>query len=320
MSDDTTRRVEELFGEKQFDVESSINMYATSCVYLAAFAIYDENIVETYKDQIRNCHVYLIGLVPKIELAGCAQEGRDLITSYEVAGQRYDLRWPMPPGCLLKGDGETGYYVVDPAGTRSFPGPDATMMRLKAQIEFKVLYIGQAFGESGSRNALDRLRKHETLQKIALKGIPDGYVLTLLMLEILPANRMIMMFNPFAKDTTQGDQRISRALDKLASTSEAEKTTLYEAALIRYFAPPYNKEFKNSFPSTNMKVLAECYSKDIVGVTAEISLDNLPFRLCSGTVAARDSHIAHHDLHKEEDRRVFFTKGLSRSDRKDSKG
>ena len=48
-------------------------------------------------------------------------------------------------------------------------------------IDFEVLYIGQAFGDGGSRNALDRLLKHETLQKIAVKGVPAGSVLMLLL-------------------------------------------------------------------------------------------------------------------------------------------
>jgi hypothetical protein len=61
--------------------------------------------------------------------------------------------------------------------------------RLSAEYDavgFEVLYIGQAFGNDGSRNALDRLKKHETLQKIAVKGIPEGYTLTILMLAIEP--------------------------------------------------------------------------------------------------------------------------------------
>lgn len=306
--EERNNKIKELFGSKLFDVENDINIHATSFVVLPAAAIYDEDLLISYMPQIRDCHVYLIGLVPKIDFVDCQQDGLDLVTSYRVAGQQHDLRWPMPPGLSLKGDGESGWYVVDAAGTKSFPSQDAMITRLNAEtyIGFKVLYIGQAFGENGSRNALDRLRKHETLQKIAIKGIPQEYVLTLLLLEIVPSPRMIMMFNPFAKDTTQGQNRINKGLDKLAHTSEAERTTLYEASLIRYFSPPYNKEFKDSFPSTNMKLLTDCYAKDIAAVTAEIAFDRLPFRLFSDTVEARDWHIAHHDLHKEEDRKVFF--------------
>jgi hypothetical protein len=173
--------------------------------------------------------------------------------------------------------------------------------------DFEVLYIGQAFGEDGSRNAIDRLKKHETLQKIAVKGIPSNYNLYLFLLEILPANRLITMFNPWAKTKDNSGKRIDDGLDKLFNTNEAERTTLYEASLIRYFQPNFNKEFKNSFPSTNMKILSDCYAKDFSAIIAEIIFDGLPFRLYTNAVPPKDYHIAKHDLHTDAARQVFFT-------------
>jgi hypothetical protein len=311
------RKFREFYGSKRFDVESGLNMYATSFFTLPASAIYESNILKAHETLIQNCHIYLIGLLPTIDVVDCVQEGLDLVTCFHVAGKQHDLRWPLSPGLSLKGDGKNGWHVVDANGTKIFPAEDVMMARLKAEahIDFKVLYIGQAFGEDGSRNALDRLLKHETLQKIAVKGIPQEYVLSLLLLEIIPVTRMIMMFNGVAKDRTQSEERIKNAFDKLENTSEAERTTLYEASLIRYFVPPYNKEFKNIFPSANMKLLADCYDKDIAAVSAEIVFDNLPFRLCSDTIEARDYHIAHHDLHSEEDRKVFFLDAPPTKDR-----
>lgn len=96
-------------------------------------------------------------------------------------------------------------------------------------------------------------------------------------------------------------------LDKLFETTEAERTSLFEASMIRYFKPEFNTIFKDSFPSTNLKTLADCYDKDIATVVAEICIDELPFRLFSDAVAAAPYHIARHDLHKDEDRQVFFS-------------
>lgn len=48
-----------------------------------------------------------------------------------------------------------------------------TRLALTGKVYFDIQYIGQAYGKSGSRNALDRLRKHETVQKIALQGVPE---------------------------------------------------------------------------------------------------------------------------------------------------
>src|ERR1700744_6292950 len=98
-----------------------------------------------------------------------------------------------------------------------------------APLNFDIQYIGQSYGSDGSRNALDRLRKHETLQKIALQGVPEGYRLELLLLEVVPATRVVTLFNPKAKNKTQGGQRIKAGLDKLFGTDEKERVSLFEA-------------------------------------------------------------------------------------------
>lgn len=126
------------------------------------------------------------------------------------------------------------------------------------------------------------------------------------MLAIEPSNQLITMMNPFAKNCDSGDTRIKQGLDKARNTNEAEKISLYEAALIRYFYPEYNKEFKDSFPSTNLKILQDCYHKDFSAVVAEICIDDLPFMLFSEAVGAKFHHVARHHLHEEEDRRMFF--------------
>jgi hypothetical protein len=299
----------DIFKDK-FDVEHALVMYAKSFVTMPAFVIYEDQQIAPLLDQIRHCHIYIIGMTPKINLVGATQDGQDLVTSIEVIAKRYDLRWPMPADVTLKGDGEKGWYVEDAAGMKSSPNETMMQRRLSDEhdaVGFDVLYVGQAFGEDGSRNALDRLKKHEKLQKIAVKGIPDGYVLTILMLAIEPANMLVTMMNPWAKDTNQGSERIKKGLDKLFDTNEAERTTLYEASLIRYFQPPFNKEFKNSFPSTNMKLLADCYEKDFSALVAEICIDDLPFRLYSAAAPRKADHLAKYDLHNDEARHVFFT-------------
>lgn len=173
-------------------------------------------------------------------------------------------------------------------------------------IRFEVLYIGQAYGKDGSRNALDRLLKHETLQRISVKGVPADRRLTLLMLEIEPGNRMIAFMNPWAENKEDGSARISAGLDKLFGTSDAERVTLYEASLIRHFQPPFNKEFKESFPSTNLKVLADCYDKDFSALISEICIDELPFKMTSDAVPPSQYHTAKFNLHEDEARQVFF--------------
>jgi len=126
------------------------------------------------------------------------------------------------------------------------------------------------------------------------------------MLEVEPATKLITLYSGHADDHESGDARIKSDLDKLFNIDEAERTTLYEASLIRYFQPKFNKAFKDSFPSTNLKVLADCYDKDFSAIVAEICFDVLPFKLSSQAVPPKTYQIALHDLHSDESRRVFF--------------
>lgn len=302
-----------MFGsDKAFDVEHALNMYAEDYVYLPAAGIYDNDALAGLMHLIQECHVYIVGFSPRVDFEGASQDGRELVCHLKMLGDIYEVRFPLPEGMELRTeqvDGQDSWLLVDQAGKLYFPSAKQMQTRLQAstgKCYFDIQYIGQAYGKSGSRNALDRLRKHETLQKISLRGIPEGHALQVVMLKVVPATRILTMFNPRAKDTSKGDQRLKSGLDKLFNTDEAERTTLYEASLIRHFEPCYNKEFKDSFPSTNLKVLQDCYEKDFSALIAEINFDDMPFIFKSEKIPAQPSVMAMHNLHASEDRAVFF--------------
>ncbi len=299
-----------MFENKKFDIEHALNMYARSFSLLPASAIYDEEALKPFMPVIEKCHIYLIGKVPKVDFVGARQSDRTLFVSMKLLGKTYEVDWPLPDGINLKEE-DGLWYLLDEQGKRSFVNEEARFQKLAQthdSLRFDVQYIGQAYGADGSRNALDRLRKHETLQKIAVQGVPEGYRLQLILLEVVPATRVITVFNPKAEDKTQGTERIKAGLDKLFGTDEKERVSLFEAAFIRYFRPPFNEKFKDSFPSTNMKVLKDCYAKDFSAIIAEICFDGrLPFKLYSGQVEAKDHHMASFNLSTEDDRAVFFS-------------
>lgn len=299
---------DELFGNVLYDVEQALGMYAVSFCTLPAEGIYDKEALAPLMSIIGSCHIYLIGYTPKIELVGAEEVNRRLILQFEMKSEEHKIVYDLPEGLSLGSEGGL-YYLEDDAGQRCWPNDNEMMIRLCAESEavtFEVKYIGQAYGKDGSRNAIDRLLKHETLQKISLKGVPDGYRLTLLLLAVQPNNQLFTVMNPFASNKEEGKKRIRSGLDKLYNTTEQERIALYEASLIRYFSPEFNKEFKNSFPSTNLKILQDCYQKDFCSVLAEVCIDELPFRLYSEAVKPAIYHFAKYDLHKDEDRRMFF--------------
>lgn len=131
-------------------------------------------------------------------------------------------------------------------------------------------------------------------------------MLQVLLVEIQPNTRLMTIFNPWASEKDDDGVRITNALDSLFDTTEAQQVSLYESALIRYFSPCYNKIFKNSFPSTNMKVLQQCYEKDMAAIVAEFCIDEIPYYLCSSFIEIMPYHIVTFNIHDREDRDVFF--------------
>lgn len=293
--------------QRLFDVEHALALHAHSYVHMPAFAIYEDELIAKYVDIMRDCHIYLIGYAPKLFLDDIRQEGKTLLTKVIVDDKAYTLDWQLADGDKLVVD-KGLYYVLSLGGNRFFPSDELVIQRIgtAAELVFDVQYVGQSYGKDGSRNALDRLKKHETLQKIAIRGIPPGKNLTLLMFEILPMTKIISVFNPNTQDQSHGEARIKNGLDKLYGTSAQERVSLYEASLIRYFQPKFNKALKDSFPSTNLKVLKDCYDKDFAAIVAEICIDELPFLLASEQVPKHRYHIIHHPLHSAEERRMFF--------------
>lgn len=306
MSND--KKFKKIMGAKRFDVEHALSLYALSFYSLPAKAIYNDNLAMQFGEGLKDCHIYLIGVVPKLDLKGVRQEDQSLIVDLEVLGKLYSVMGAIHEGLTLKQEDDL-WYLSDVCSNRYVPSDEAIFEAFVVQnglLEFNVVYVGQAYGNEGSRNAVDRLRKHETLQRIALNGAPDGYRIQVLLIEINSFNQMFTFMNPFAADKSQGDRRIKQGVDKLFGTNEHERITLYEASLISYFQPFYNKEFKNSFPSTNLKVLADCYKKDFSMIVAEFCFDEPPFLLYSQDVHAGRQHVIKIDLHKEADRKVFF--------------
>jgi hypothetical protein len=298
----------DIYANGAFDVEHAFSMFATGYCTMPAQAIYDKEALAPLMDVAKNCHIYVIGYTPIVKLVGVEQQDAHLKIKLEIAGKEFVISDELPQGLSLKEDGDQ-YYLEDAFGNKYGSNPFELQQRLSSEfklINFEVKYIGQAYGQDGSRHAIDRLLKHETLQKISLKGVPAGHMLTLLLLTVQPNGQLITLFNPRAKNQQTGSSRIESGLSKLFNTTEEEQISLYEAALIRYFCPEFNTEFKGSFPSTNLKILQDCYKKDFCAVIAEICIDDLPFRLWSANVEPKFNHVAKHDLHKNDDRRMFF--------------
>jgi hypothetical protein len=294
---------------KRFDVEQAIALYATSHVLLPAHELYSENLDSILKGLEKKCHIYLVGKCPKVDFVAASREGDDLNCEFKSRTKHHVLTIHLPEGLKLI-EGEEGYFLLDDKGEKIFPSTEYMFAKLATETnfcDFEVVYIGQAFGRDGKRNALDRLKKHETLQRIALTTDLEGYYLNTILLDVHSNQSIFTMFNPWAKEQESEQKRFMSGYDLVRNMSGEELVTIYEAALIRYFEPKFNKVFKDSFPSTYLECLKNCYRKDINSVIAEINFDMFPFRLWSHRIPPNSGVIAKFDLHTDEDRRVFFS-------------
>lgn len=307
MADDWNEKLR----EQKYGVEHALELSARSTIIMPAKYLKEPKRHEPFKATLATCHIYMIGHMPTIETTGPGEiENDEIITSWEIAGKPHQVRTKIPPGCKIHS--EYGrWWIIDPEGNSR--KPDMLLKRACKQlsdeqnaIAFHVQYIGQAYGKNGSRQVLHRLLPgHEKLKAISEKGAPEGHSLSLLLIDVEPGSTLNTIFNTQAQNQDDTFNRILQGLQKQEETSEAEKTTLYEASLIRYFQPEYNKEFKKTFPSTNMELLEGCYEKDINSIMATLNID-ADFQVKSDAVAQKGSHFIHHELHSEQDRKIFF--------------
>lgn len=172
---------------------------------------------------------------------------------------------------------------------------------------FDVLYVGQAYG-TGNRSAFDRLRSHSTLQKILADlsyKAPEREVF--LATFVYEPYRLITSMDGRAVGAQSGEAdsaRFSRIIQR--PLKQIEQVCLAEAALIRYFQPPYNDIYKKKFPSKEHKILKECYALDFSALIVEINTDDYRINLRSGSASAAMHHIAKIDLVDHEARASFF--------------
>ncbi|WP_346883962.1 hypothetical protein [uncultured Algibacter sp.] len=180
-------------------------------------------------------------------------------------------------------------------------------------LDMEVLYIGQSYGVDGARTAPDRLRNHSTLQGIyaeAISNNPDSEI-WLALASFEQINMMVMHGNTkYTDDELEEDKKRQKLVnDKLnwEGINEQQKINFTEASLIRYFQPPYNKIYKDSFPSPAHKTYSECYELDINAVVIEMhTSEMINCRMFSETIAKSNSHHKRFLLNSVEERKSMF--------------
>lgn len=181
-------------------------------------------------------------------------------------------------------------------------------------LDFKVLYIGQAFGTNGSRMASDRLISHNTLQKIysdASCNNPTDEI-WLVLWQFQPYFFSVMGGHDAYNSILGLDESIENY--NLVTSSDIpmdQQITITEAAMIKYFEPYYNTEYKTTFPSSSHASYEFCYKLDLNSVNFKIDTIELCTRLYSDKISSNHIHVKSFSLYNEALRENVFNKLLN---------
>lgn len=175
-------------------------------------------------------------------------------------------------------------------------------------LGMEVLYIGQSYGTEGSRNACERLKSHSTLQNIYAEAItrsPDCDI-WLILCEF--SETLLCSFDGrcgnYESTMEEDNDHMNNVFE--SRISEQQRINFTEAALIKYFQPPYNKQYKEKFPSPAHSTYSECYDIDLNMVCVELNTENIGLMIFSESVPQKPIHICDFPLHSREDRVYMF--------------
>jgi hypothetical protein len=311
---------------ENFMTEFVVNLFSSRFILTSASQLMSDGEMPTNELEIsKNCHIYMVVSRPAVHF-----DPNDLIYAEGVISgslvyrqneeeHRHNFSRPFP---LLDGAVRLGVSPYPHNEIRTYDD-DGRIVRLlpanavsvyESQLSYEhafrklmVLYIGQSYA-GGHSSAFDRLRKHDTLQKILATTAYENPATEILVLtvEYVPP-RIITTMNGMDKSLIRDERdqrRLRKALD--ADFNQKLQISLIEAALIRYFQPTYNTVFKKKFPSRDMKVLQECYEYDFSGLVVELDTSELMLVTYSDAVAPSDHHIANFSLTDSAKRMQFF--------------
>lgn len=177
------------------------------------------------------------------------------------------------------------YFIIDGERTKT---------NYERSCDFEVMYIGQSKGKNQSISALDRLRNHETLQKILAENdynTPEKQIL------ILVACFKAGFFHAYKNPKNINEESHSEFL-KLKEENQQTNDhiiNLIEAMLIKYFNPAYNTHYTEEFPSKKHKSYEFIYKYNLNFIEFLLILysENLGFHICLFSEKVKKSEEQH---------------------------
>lgn len=310
--------------KRRFVTEYGIDYMNSYTAMLTAYQLMKgEDVSSSEKINFSKCHIYIIAArpLPYFKSESLQHENNKLsgLIGYKINGEEKLIEFKEYPWELENGavrlSCEYPYREI-----KSLNNENEEVRYLPASILasyvtnnkdlgcYEVLYVGQAFGDQGSRSSINRLLSHSTLQKIlALTNhyYPDKEIM--IFMYAFDYEQIITSIDGNATKADNTEKNEDRLLNAVKNPpNNKQKIGMIEAGLIRYFQPYYNKMFKIKFPSTKHKTLQSCRDLDISGLIIELDSSDLHYRLYSQQTIAKSHHIIQIDLFAERKRQSLF--------------
>jgi len=310
---------------RKYATEFALNMVGNPVVFTQQQNLDDLSRPEVAERlQEEPCHIYMICRRPRISInpESFVASATSISLEFIVHSQDAVLRFPTTA--------ENGFGTADLTLNSTYPHNlfvinDANGKRLRAKsglmaanlrvpgiskyLDLEVLYVGQAYGNDGSRTAPDRLKSHATLQAIyaeALAQSPDKEIwLILWSFSPMLISSIDGRWNKYLATNEEDDEHAEKVMEE--SITDQQKINFVEAALIKYFKPSFNVMFKNKFPSPAHATYSKCYELDLNHLIVELNTEHISAKIFSETVPPEWHHTLNFNLHSLEERRSMFS-------------
>jgi len=311
--------------KRKYFTEFALNIYSSGpLIFRPSDIDKTECLTDEQKEYIKNCNLYVITKRPRLTI----NPGSVRVQGRDVHGE---LVIHLENGPQIEPFVANGYMPFDNCTAKESKYPHHTLeafdqhgeffrsipisiiaglltSNIQEHIDLEVIYVGQAYGAAGTRNAIDRLSSHSTLQKILANLATDqpNYEIMLLLYPF-EFHRLILNMDGRTIPQIDGPEDQAHAQHVFnARFKRNMRISVAEAALIKYFQPKFNEIYKSNFPSNNQKILEKVYDLDVAALGVEINSEDIGVNMFSTNRPRSEHHICKFDLHSKEQRRSFF--------------
>lgn len=180
-------------------------------------------------------------------------------------------------------------------------------------LDLEILYIGQTYdGTAHAGHNLSILRKHKTINDAYTTATAENPAHEICLL--LASFREHDLIKPDGRKGPTADVRLADMLGLSAKGARKEQISnrqmlnMTEAALIRYFEPPYNDAYKNVFHNPAIETYDQCYDLNIYSIGIELDTYHIAnCHIYSGNVEPKWLHMKTYVFQSPEERKALFS-------------